>query len=174
MSRFSFCFLFFVSPLLVEGKTPAKKSHHSHTSLFYQNSSKKAYLLHKARQKEFEGKKDRALRQRQRQSKGIQKEKAIQNKIEELEMKSHFQADKISPLGKKLSRKEEAFWSHHNQIRLIETARKRAFLRYKKQFNKDKKKKQTVLQKRLKRTQLLRKKLKSLYQTVEVSPFETL
>jgi len=148
-------------------------SHPPHVSLFYQNSSKKAYLLHQAEQRYLKEKSKLALKKRQKQLRNLRKAKQLKNKIEELELQSYLYPDKIPSLNQKLSQQEEAFWDHQNQIRLIETGRKKAFLQYKKQYAKDKERKKSLLQTRLKRTNLLRQKLKSRHQTTEVSPFES-
>ena len=155
------CFSFLSVPVF------ASSNSSTHPSLFFQNSSKKSYLLHQAKQREFQQRRLIALKQRQKQLKKLQKQKELKNKIEDMEFQSHIDPDKLPPLNQRLSKKEETYWEHQNQIRFMEVARKRAFLKYKKQNQNYEKKKRSAVQTRLKKTQILRQKFKP----VENSPF---
>ena len=172
-----FLFYFFLStPIFAEASVNSSKlknSHSDHISLFLQNSSKKSYLLHQAKQRYFKERKTFFLKDRKKQLKKLRKQKELKNKIEEWEFQSHLSPDKIPSLSQKLSSPEESFWEYQNQMRLIETDRKRAFLQYKKQQEDYKKRKRAVLQARLKTTKLLRQKLKSINPIAETPPFES-
>lgn len=160
-------------PALADSKLSDSKNL-AHPSLFFQNSSKKAYLLYQAKQREFKQRQALALKERETQLKSLQKQKKLKDKVEELEFQSHIHPEKIPSLSQKLSKKEEAFWEYQNQLRLMEVSRKRAFHNYKKQYKNYQKRKRSALQTRLKKTQLLRKKFKPINQAVESSSFENL
>lgn len=172
-----FLFYFFLStPIFAEAglsSSQLKNPHPAHISLFFQNSSKKSYLLYQAKQRDLKERKTLILKERKKQLKKLKKQKELKNKIEEWEFQSHLYPDKIPSLNQKLSIQEEAFWDYQNQMRLIETDRKRAFLQYKKQQEDYKKRQRAILQARLKTTKLLRQKLKSINQTAEAPPFES-
>ena len=172
-----FLFYFFLSTSIFAesslSNSKLKNSHPAHISLFFQNNSKKSYLLHQAEQRDLKERKTLILKERKKQLKKLIKQKELKNKIEELEFQSHLYPDKIPSLSQKLSSPEESFWEYQNQMRLIETDRKRAFLQYKKQHQNYKKRKRAILQARLKTTKLLRQKLKSIDQIVETPPFES-
>ena len=169
-------YIFLSNPIFAEASlsnSKLKNPHSAHISLFFQNSSKKSYLLYQAKQRDFKERRTLFLKDRKKQLKKIRKQKELKNKIEELEFQSHLFPDKIPSLSQKLSSPEESFWDYQNQMRLIETDRKRAFLQYKKQHQNYKKRKRAILQARLKTTKLLRQKLKSINPIAETPQFES-
>ena len=146
------------------------KKQASHSSLFFQNSSQKVYLLHQATQRQFQQKRAFALKQRQKELKKIKKQRALKNKIEEIEFQAFIQPNQIPALNKKLSLLEESYWEHQNKTRLRQRDRKKSFYQYKKQYQKYQNKKKLAVSNQLKRTQVLRRSFKP----VEITPFENL
>ena len=167
----SYCFL--SQPALASlnsNPSKLKQMKSGHSSLFFQNSSKKSYLLYQAKQRELELRNALAFKKRQKELKILRKKRELKNKLEELEFQSYIHPDKILSLSQKLSGDEKAFWNYYNQMGLIEVDRKRAFTQYKQQYKNHQKRKKSTVQSRLKATQILRKK----FNPVENSPFENL
>ena len=139
-----------------------------HSSLFLQNKSHKAYLLYKNKQNQFKNKQEKALQVRRKEMKKIRKAKQIQNRVEDLEYKSHIQPDFVPSLEKHLSNQEEAFLEHQNKQRGFEIFRRRVFSKYKQESQSYKNRQRVILANRLKKIQVLRNKI----DLVEISPIE--